>query len=269
MFPLVKINDYIYTRNLYRARTYQNGSPQMSEKVPYNEKNQNAFSVFSRYDDETRNVDWYMVSNYTNNLNRWGGFAPQGWTVPYTSQYQKMIDNIANIPGKKPDGTIGASFLKNGVYGFNTQATGFVGLGFNTDDEGKYDKCYHCNEDILYLGSICDDDKEKLDGTGNVYGKRDDLQTMFRCDALAVEPSTGNAAMSWFLDQIIVYQKGNQITDSHFYPESVRNRGNWGTYRNSTKNVIEHAIYVYKNSKSDNAGYKMCFPIIICQKVVK
>ena len=269
VFPLVKINDYIYTRNLYRARTYQNGSPQMSEKVPYNEKNQNAFSVFSRYDDETRNVDWYMVSNYTNNLNRWGGFAPQGWTVPYTSQYQKMIDNIANIPGKKPDGTIGASFLKNGVYGFNTQATGFVGLGFNTDDEGKYDKCYHCNEDILYLGSICDDDKEKLDGTGNVYGKRDDLQTMFRCDALAVEPSTGNAAMSWFLDQIIVYQKGNQITDSHFYPESVRNRGNWGTYRNSTKNVIEHAIYVYKNSKSDNAGYKMCFPIIICQKVVK
>ena len=68
--PVVKINDYIYTRNLFRARSYQNGSPQMSEKVPYNEKNQNAFSVFSRYEDETQNVDWYMVSNYTNNLNR-------------------------------------------------------------------------------------------------------------------------------------------------------------------------------------------------------
>ena len=267
--PVVKINDYIYTRNLYRARSYQNGSPQMSEKVPYNEKNQNAFSVFSRYEDETRNVDWYMVSNYTNNLNRWGGFAPQGWTVPYTSQYEKMIQNLVDIPGKKPDGTIGASFLKNGVYGFNTQATGFIGLGFTTEDDGKYDKCYHCNEDILYLGSICDEDKEKLDGTGNVYGKRDDLQTMFRCDALAVEPSTGNAAMSWFMDQIIVYQDGHQITDTQFWPESVRNRGNWGTYRNSTKNVIEHAMYVYKNSKDDNAGYKMCFPIIICQRVVK
>ena len=189
--------------------------------------------------------------------------------MPYTSQYEKMIQNLVDIPGKKPDGTIGASFLKNGVYGFNTQATGFIGLGFTTEDDGKYDKCYHCNEDILYLGSICDEDKEKLDGTGNVYGKRDDLQTMFRCDALAVEPSTGNAAMSWFMDQIIVYQNGHQITDTHFWPESVRNRGNWGTYRNSTKNVIEHAKYVYKNSKDDNAGYKMCFPIIICQKVVK
>lgn len=271
VFPLVKINDYIYTRDLYRARTYQNGSPQMSDKVPYNEKNQNAFSVFSRYEgkDEVKNLDWYMVSNYTNNLHRWGGFAPQGWTVPYNSQYQKMIDNIANIPGKKPDGTVGASFIQNGVYGFNTRATGFVGLGFNSDDDGDFDKCVLCNEDILYLGAISDEDKEKLEGTMNVYGKRDDLQSMFRCDALAVEPSTGNAAMTWFLDQMIVYKDGHQITDTHFWPEGIRNKGNWGTYRNDTKNVIEHAQYVYKNSKNDNAGYKMCFPIIICQKVIK
>ena len=271
VFPLVKINDYIYTRDFYRARSYQNGTSQMSDKVPYNEQNQNAFSVFSRYEgkDEAKNMDWYMVSNYTNNLHRWGGFAPQGWTVPYNSQYQKMIDNIANIPGKKPDGTVGASFLQNGVYGLNTRATGFVGLGFNSDDDGDFDKCVLCNEDILYLGAISDADKEKLEGTMNVYGKRDDLQSMFRCDALAVEPSTGNAAMTWFLDQMIVYKDGHQITDTHFWPEGIRNKGNWGTYRNDTKNVIEHAQYVYKNSKNDNAGYKMCFPIIICQKVVK
>ena len=105
--------------------------------------------------------------------------------------------------------------------------------------------------------------------TTNVYGNRDDLQTLFRCDALAVEPSTGNAAMTWFLDQTIVYKSGHQITSSEFWPEKIRNKGDWGTYRNSTKNVIEHAVYVYKNSSSDNAGYKMCFPIIICQKAVK
>lgn len=176
---------------------------------------------------------------------------------------------FANIPGKKPDGTVGASFIQNGVYGLNTRATGFVGLGFNSDDEGDFDKCVLCNEDILYLGAISDEDKELLDETMNVYGKRDDLQSMFRCDALAVEPSTGNAAMTWFLDQMIVYKDGHQITDTHFWPEGIRNKGNWGTYRNDTKNVIEHAKYVYENSKNDNAGYKMCFPIIICQKVVK
>ncbi|MBO7047201.1 MAG: hypothetical protein J6W38_12790, partial [Prevotella sp.] len=47
-------------------------------------------------------------------------FAPQGWTVPYAGQYRKMLQNLADITGNKPDGTIGASFLTNGVYGFNT-----------------------------------------------------------------------------------------------------------------------------------------------------
>ena len=37
---MVKINDYIYTRDLYRARTYQNGAAQMSDKVPYDEDKQ-------------------------------------------------------------------------------------------------------------------------------------------------------------------------------------------------------------------------------------
>ena len=40
IFPVVKINDYIYTRDLYRARTYQNGAAQMSDKVPYDEDKQ-------------------------------------------------------------------------------------------------------------------------------------------------------------------------------------------------------------------------------------
>lgn len=59
------------------------------------------------------------------------------------------------------------------------------------------------------------------------------------------------------------------VKKESIWPDGIRNKGNWGTYRNDTKNVIEHAKYVYENSKNDNAGYKMCFPIIICQKVVK
>lgn len=267
-YPLVKINDYVYTRSLYRARSYQNGATQMSDMVPYDVNSQNAFSVYSRYADATKNVDWYMVSNYTNSLHRWGGFAPQGWTVPYAGQYRKMLQNLADITGNKPDGTIGASFLTNGVYGFNTRATGFIGVGANVADNGKFERCVLANDKMLYLGAINDADKAKLDGTENTYGGRADLQTVYTCDALSIETATGNAAMTYFLDQPISYLDGHQIANSFFYPESIREKGEWNSYRD-TKNVIEHAIWNNKNAKFDCAGYKLCFPVIICQRVVK
>ncbi|MBQ9669198.1 MAG: hypothetical protein IJV45_10740 [Prevotella sp.] len=267
-YPLVKINDYIYTRNLYRARAYQNGTPQMSDKVPYDWDHQNAFSVFSRYTDATQNVDWYMVSNYTNSLNRWGGFAPQGWTVPYASQYQKMIDNIAGIATNKPDGTIGASFLKGGVYGLNTKATGFIGVGFLTDSHGYFDAVSLNNKEVLYLGAIADADREKLDGTGNVYGKRHELESQFRCDALAVRPSEGSAAMTWFLDQSIVLLDNEKITDTSIWPESVRNKDNWKNHHGSVIGTVNY-VYYDKNTKYDMPAQKVCFPVIICQRVIK
>lgn len=264
VFPLVKINDYIYTRDLYRARSYQNGTPQMSDKVPYDKDHQNAFSVFSRYADATQNVDWYLVSNYTNSLHRWGGFAPQGWTVPYYSQYDKMIQNLADIPGKKPDGTIGASFLKNGVYGLNTYATGCIIIEHDTGDkDGNVDKIARCNEKILYLGALSDVDKEKLDGTSNVYGERGDLQSMFDCPALAVEPATGNVSMTRFWDKTITIIDNHQFVGDGYYPEWLRGKGgDWS-------NPMKHLEKVYETSSFDNVGYKMCYPIIICQKVIK
>ena len=261
VFPLVKINDYIYTRDLYRARTYQNGAAQMSDKVPYDEDKQFGFSPFYR---GTKNIDWYLVSNYTNSLHRWGGFAPQGWTVPYYSQYQKMIDNISDIPGKKPDGTIGASFLENGVYGLNTYATGCIIIEHDTGDkDGKVDEIARCNEKILYLGALSDEDKEKLEGTGNVYGKRGDLQSMFDCPALAVEPATGNVSMTRFWDKTITIIDNHQFVGDGYFPEWLRGKGgDWS-------NPMKHLQKVYESSSFDNVGYKMCYPIIICQKAVK
>ena len=261
IFPVVKINDYIYTRDLYRARTYQNGAAQMSDKVPYDEDKQFGFSPFYR---GTKNIDWYLVSNYTNSLHRWGGFAPQGWTVPYYSQYDKMIQNLADIPGKKPDGTIGASFLENGVYGLNTYATGCIIIEHDTGDkDGKVDEIARCNEKILYLGALSDVDKEKLDGTDNVYGKRGDLQSMFDCPALAVEPATGNVSMTRFWDKTITIIDNHQFVGDGYFPEWLRGKGgDWS-------NLMKHLQKVYETSSFDNVGYKMCYPIIICQKAVK
>ena len=261
IFPVVKINDYIYTRDLYRARTYQNGAAQMSDKVPYDVDRQFGFSPFYR---GAKNIDWYLVSNYTNSLHRWGGFAPQGWTVPYYSQYDKMIQNLADIPGKKPDGTIGASFLENGVYGLNTYATGCIIIEHDTGDkDGKVDEIARCNEKILYLGALSDVDKEKLEGTDNVYGERGDLQSMFDCPALAVEPATGNASMTRFWDKTITIIDNHQFVGDGYFPEWLRGKGgDWS-------NPMKHLQKVYETSSFDNVGYKMCYPIIICQKAVK
>ena len=192
-----------------------------------------------------------------------GGFAPQGWTVPYASQYQKIIDNIAGIATNKPDGTIGASFLKGGVYGLNTKATGLVGVIFQTDNHGSFNSVSLCNKNVLYLGAIADADREKLDGMGNVYGALGDLESQLRCDALAVSPSEGSAAMTWFLDQAIVLLDKETITDTHIYPETIRNKGD-------NADPIAHAMNQFWNgTKYDMPAYKMCFPVIICQRVIK
>ena len=191
------------------------------------------------------------------------GTSQMSGQVPYASQYQKMIDNIAGIATNKPDGTIGASFLKGGVYGLNTKATGLVGVTFSTQYHGSFTSVSLCNKEVLYLGAIADTDREKLDGTGNVYGARGDLDTQFQCQALAVRPSEGSAAMTWFREQAPVLLSKETITDTHFWPEGIRNKG-------TSEDPIAHAKNQFTNgTKYDMPAYKMCFPVIICQRVIK
>ena len=204
-YPLVKINEYVYTRNLYRARTYQNGSPQMSGKLFRQGNTPNAFSPFYRSTKEETNVDWYLVSNYTCNLHGWGGFAPQGWTVPYSSQYEKMIKDLSDIQGQKPDGTLGASFLRGGIYGLNTQATGFVAIAYDSGKRDVPERVAIVNDKILYLGVLNDDDREKLEGSNDTYSKWGDLESMMSCHALAVDPANGTVAMTYYKAQAPVH----------------------------------------------------------------
>ena len=270
VYPLVKINDYLYTRNLYRSRTYQNGAQQMSDKLPQGAKGKiNAFSPFYRDEDPAKNIDWYLVSNYSLNLHAWGGFAPQGWTMPYYDQYQKMIQNLTNIPGKKPDGTIGASFLSGGIYGLNTRATGCVIVGYPSKDKDKPERVALVNKNMLYLGALSDPDRTKLEGSTSTYTMWDQLNTALKCDALAVDPTTGSAAMTYYTKQAPTCQDYTQFSGSGYYPESLRDKGEWKNYK-SHGNPIDYIRYQYESR--DEYGWPsnyLCYPVIICQKAIK
>ena len=270
VYPLVKINDYIYTRRLFRARTYQNGAQQMSDKLPQGAKGViNAFSPFYRSTDPDQNIDWYLVSNYSLNLHAWGGFAPTGWTMPYYNQYQKMIQNLVDIPGKKPDGTIGASFLSGGIYGFITKATGCVIVGYPSRDKDKPERVALVNKNILYLGALSDPDRTKLEGTNNTYKLWNQLSTAMNCDALAVEPATGNAAMTYYKTQAPTCIDYEQFSGENYWPENIRNKGEWKNYK-SHGDPIDYIRYQYDSK--DQYGWPsnyLCYPVIICQKVVK
>ncbi len=272
-YPLVKINDYVYTRRLYRARTYQNGATQMSEKLYKKGNTPNAFSPFYRVADETQNVDWYLVSNYTCNLHGWGGFAPQGWTVPYSSQYAKMIKDLSDIQGQKPDGSLGASFLKGGIFGLNTQATGFVAVGYDSGARDVAERVAIVNDKILYLGTIDVADKDKLENSNATYSKWGDLESMMSCPALAVDPANGTVAMTYYKNQSPTYISDKQFNGNYYYPESIRGKGDWNNYANYG-NPVGYLTTVYDRVAKDNnhvdwIGNHLCYPVIICQQVAK
>ena len=272
-YPLVKVNEYVYTRNLYRARTYQNGATQMSSKLYRQGNAPNAFSPFYRSTKEETNVDWYLVSNYTCNLHGWGGFAPQGWTVPYSSQYEKMLKDLSGIEGQKPDGTLGASFLRGGIFGFNTQATGFVAVGYDSGKRDTPERVAIVNDNILYLGAIDDKDKEKLQGSNATYSKWGDLESMMSSPALAVDPANGTVAMTYYKDQPPVHIADKQFGGDGYYPEDIRDKGAWNNYANYGT-PVGYLTRVYdrvSDSKNhvDWIGNHLCYPVIICQQVAK
>ena len=270
-YPLVKINEYVYTRDLYLAQTYQNGAPQMSEKLYRQGKTPNAFSPYYRPMASHSDIAWFLVSNYTCNLHGWGGFAPQGWSVPYSSQFEKMLKDLSSIEGNKPDGTLGASFVKGGIYGFNFKPTGFIVVGYDSGKRDEAERVAIVNDDILYLGAIDDKDKTKLERSDSTYSKWGDLESMMSCPALAVDRSNGTVAMTYYKEQPPVHINSKQYDGNHYLPASIRSKGEWNNYANYG-NPVGYLTRVYNNvvsNKKDWIGNHLCYPVIICQQVAK
>lgn len=169
-YPLVKINDYVYTRDMWDGNAFNNGT------------------TFASIDG--KHLQMYLVALYTTYQVAHGGFAPQGWSVPWNKQWRKMISNITDIVGSKPDGSIGASFLKGGVYGLNLTANGF--LWYESGVAHRF------NGSNCYVGALADLDMNFWNGaympkTGSVTSKVG--------SGLAISPAEGTVALFNFENQ--------------------------------------------------------------------
>ena len=222
-YPLVKINDYIYTRDLWDGNAYNNGTQ---------------FSALPG-----KFLSMYLVCTYTIFQKAYGGFAPQGWSVPWNKQWRKMISNISEIAGSKPDGTIGASFLKNGVYGLNLTANGFL-----CREDGV---TYRLNSDICYVGALADTDLHFWDGVNDV--KTGSL-TSRDCNGVAISPEEGTVALVNWRDARPYIKSSNPTYKGDSYDLNKVFRQLW-----ELSGVSEGA------SLSILLGYNL----ILCQQVVK
>ena len=169
-YPLVKINDYIYTRDLWDGNAWNNGTTFASQECKF--------------------LQMYLTAAYTTYQAAYGGFAPQGWSVPWNKQWRKMISNISDIAGSKPDGSIGASFLKDGVYGLNASANGFLWHENNV--------AHRFNGDVCYLGALADLDTNFWDG---VFTTKAGSVTDRVCSGVAISPSDGTISLINFENQ--------------------------------------------------------------------
>ena len=222
-YPLVKINDYIYTRDLWDGNAYNNGTTFASLEGKY--------------------IQMYLVTLYTTHQVAYGGFAPQGWSVPWNKQWRKMISNISDIAGSKPDGSIGASFLKGGVYGFNTWAQGFLWRESETS--------HRFNSAICYLGALADLDNNFWDG---VYYSKTGSVTDRVCSGVAISPSDGTISLINFENQPPV------VTTSD------------PSYYGGTKDpnaTIELVKKYYNSGTNISLGMFVGYNLILSQQVVK
>lgn len=222
-YPLVKINDYVYTRNMWKGSTYNNGTP------------------YSSVENGQQLDHLYKVMLYTMYQQAYGGFAPQGWSVPWNRQWRKMISNITDVVGNKPDGTIGQSFLKGGIYGLNLGPEGFF-----WHEEGN---TYRLNSNICYIGALADTDFNTGFWNG-VYTRKAGSLTGNDCNAIAISKDEGTISLVNWRDS-----RPNIIDSTP-------------TLNDATKRITQVWDYL-KSNELEELGMFVGYPLILSQKVVK
>ena len=219
----MKINDYIYTRDLWDGNAYNNGTQYSALPGKF--------------------LSMYLVCTYTLLQKAYGGFAPQGWSVPWNKQWRKMISNISEIAGSKPDGSIGASFLKNGVYGLNLTANGFL-----CREDGV---TYRLNSDICYVGALADTDFHFWDG---VYDVKIGSLTSRDCNGVAISPEEGTVSLvNW--------------RDARPYIKSSNPTYKGGSY--DLNKIFGQLWELSGVSEGASLSLLLGYNLILCQQVVK
>ena len=236
-YPLVKINDYIYTRDLYRNNRYNDGTYHSN------------LSPFSDWYDTMTQCHYYRVYGYTTDRVAHGGFAPSGWFVPFRKQYSKMIDMLSGLTGNLPDKTIGNSFLKNGVYGLNTKASGFQVWGYMNS---SFNQVFLVNKEVLYLAATANSDEGFWD---DATASKSGSVSARDMDALAVTPEGGAGWIDF-----------NTRT-----PTLMSCSPTWPyTTSDYTMNTPIAYITSRRNVQSlRDAEYYTAYPVIICRQAVK
>lgn len=241
-YTTVKINDFIYTRDMYHGTTFGNGTSYRQASSDYHQE-VFGLSPFASY---------YRVKAYTRYQKAFGGFAPTGWGIPYVAQFQKMIDMIANIPGNKPNGSIGKSFVFDGVYGFNFEKGGF----YLVDNEwpNLINNYTICNGSYLYLGCLADEDKTFWDDVVN--DEKNNSVTDANCPALVVNSDAGTATVAWWTNKIKNYVKVTEWDKSTWKNPMERDPDGW---------LVDDNLYTVVQRR----GYYVYYPVILCEKAVK
>lgn len=143
------------------------------------------------------------------------------------------------------------------------------------DGEARYQAFKNWFETVLLNapGALDDADKDKLQKSNNTYSTWGDLESMMSCPALAVDPDNGTVAMTYYKAQPPVHMNDVQFKDNNYYPESIRNKGDWNNYA-KYGNPVGYLKTVYdrvadEKNHVDWIGNHLCYPMIICQQVAK
>lgn len=251
-YNLVKINDYMWCRDLYSGTHYQDGTDYRSDLWK---------NVGGTWHGIT-GPEYYRVLDYSFHRLMHGGFGVTGWMVPWQDVVQKMIDNLNSVEGTKPDGALDASFRRGGVYGLNSakpynSSDNSTWAGFYVVYDG-YKNGILVNPEVVYIPVLDSYDREKdnsgkalAEGTDIWTGQTGEVDTKTEDTCTAFAFVNGNASFVHFWDQA--------PTANTF------DAAQWNKYRNRNTPID----YLKNDLSGDRVGNHVFYPVFLTQQIIK